>query len=66
MVAIARRCDGHADRHRLLVQALGALYVARLRRHGSTLDEVQVLQVLGMDIELNAQGLECWLDRDRR
>lgn len=66
MVAIARRCDGHADRHRLLVQALGALYVARLRLHGSTLDEAQVLQVLGLDIELNAQGLACWLDRDRR
>jgi len=25
-----------------------------------------VTQVLAMDIELNAQGLACWLDRDRR
>ena len=66
MVAIARRCDGHAERHSLLVQALGALYVARLRLQGNPLDEAQVLRVLGMDIELNAQGLECWLDRDRR
>jgi len=66
MVAIARRCDGLPDRHDVLVAALGALYVARLRLHGNALDETQVLRVLAMDIELNAQGLACWLDRDKR
>lgn len=66
MVAIARRCDGLPDRHDVLVAALGALYVARLRLQGNALDEAQVLRVLAMDIELNAQGLACWLDRDRR
>ncbi len=66
MVAIARRCDSLPDRHDVLVAALGALYVARLRLQGNALDQAQVLRVLAMDIELNAQGLECWLDRDKR
>ena len=66
MVAIAQRCNGELQRHRLLVDALGALYVARLRLQGSPLDASEVLRVLAMDIELNAQGLACWLDRDKR
>ncbi|MGE8279228.1 MAG: MBL fold metallo-hydrolase [Stenotrophomonas sp.] len=66
MVAIALRCNGEPERHRLLVDALGALYVARLRLQGSPLDAVEVLRVLAMDIELNAQGLACWLDREKR
>lgn len=65
-VAIARRCDGEPDRHQLLVDALGALYVARLRLQGNPVPAGEVLRVLGMDIELNAQGLACWLDRDKR
>lgn len=66
MVAIAQRCNGEPQRHRLLVDALGALYVARLRLQGSPLDASEVLRVLAMDIELNAQGLACWLDREKR
>ncbi len=66
MVAIALRCNGEPERHRLLVDALGALYVARLRLQGSPLDAAEVLRVLAMDIELNAQGLACWLDREKR
>jgi glyoxylase-like metal-dependent hydrolase (beta-lactamase superfamily II) len=66
MVVIARRCDGLPQRHTVLVEALAGLYVARLRHLGSSLDENEVRRVLGMDIELNAQGLACWLDRDKR
>ncbi|MBN8799542.1 MAG: MBL fold metallo-hydrolase, partial [Stenotrophomonas nitritireducens] len=65
MTAIARACDGRADRHRALVAALGELCLERARAHGCRLDDAGVLRVLGMDIELNAQGLECWLDRGR-
>jgi glyoxylase-like metal-dependent hydrolase (beta-lactamase superfamily II) len=66
MVAIARGCDGRADRHRCLQAALTELYQERARAHGCRLDDATVAQVLAMDIELNAQGLECWLDRERR
>ena len=65
MTAIARACDGRADRHRALVAALGEFCLERARAHGCRLDDAGVLRVLGMDIELNAQGLECWLDRGR-
>lgn len=65
MVTIARDCDGRADRHAALVAALGALYTARARAHGCTLDDAGVLALLATDIELNAQGLACWLDRGR-
>ena len=66
MVAIARSCDGIPDRHRCLVAALTALYLERAHAHGCPLDDAGVQRVLAMDIELNAQGLACWLDRDRR
>jgi glyoxylase-like metal-dependent hydrolase (beta-lactamase superfamily II) len=66
MVEIARQCDERPDRHRCLVAALTALYQERAQAHGCPLDDTAVAQVLAMDIELNAQGLACWLDRDRR
>lgn len=66
MVEIGRQCDARPDRHRCLVAALTALYLERAQAHGCPLDDAAVTQVLAMDIELNAQGLACWLDRDRR
>lgn len=66
MAAIARQCDGRPDRHRCLVAALTVLYTERAQAHGCPLDDAAVVAVLAMDIELNAQGLACWLDRDRR
>lgn len=66
MAAIGRQCHGRADRHRCLLAALRALYLERAQAHGCALDEAAVEQVLAMDIELNAQGLACWLDRTAR
>lgn len=66
MVALARECDGDPARHARLVAALTALYVERARRHGVADAQVCVPQLLAMDIELNAQGLEVWLDRVKR
>jgi glyoxylase-like metal-dependent hydrolase (beta-lactamase superfamily II) len=66
MAEIALHCEGRADRHRCLVAALTALYLERAQAHGCTLDDAGVINVLAMDIELNAQGLACWLDRERR
>jgi glyoxylase-like metal-dependent hydrolase (beta-lactamase superfamily II) len=65
MVAIARDCDGRPDRHRCLVEALRILYLQRAHAHGCPLDDDGVEKVLGMDIELNAQGLASWLDRGK-
>ena len=70
MVAIARECDAANvapdERHRRLAEALAALCLRRVRDHGCPLDDAGVLRVLAMDIELNAQGLGVWLDRERR
>ena len=66
MVAIGRSCETRADRHRCLVAALRALYLERAQTHGCAVDDAGVEKVLEMDIELNAQGLASWLDRDKR
>ncbi|GAA3932055.1 MBL fold metallo-hydrolase [Luteimonas lutimaris] len=66
MVALARGCDGAADRHARLVEALTTLYVERARRHGVAGAHAVVPRLLAVDIELNAQGLEVWLDRAKR
>ena len=54
----------HADeRHERLKAGLQSLYLDRLRAHGSKLAPERQLQLLQMDVELNAQGLAVWLDR---
>ena len=66
MVAIARKHAADADRHARIMEDLAQLYIARVRAHGCMLDEATIRDVLVMDIELNAQGLEVWLDRPSR
>lgn len=66
MVSLAQACDGGADRHRALAAALSGYYLERAQAHGCALDDAAVLRLLEVDIELNAQGLEVWLDRGRR
>ena len=64
MVRIARAVAGAGEqRHRLLTTELAAYYLDRARAHGSPLSAAQAQQLLAVDIELNAQGLEVWLDR---
>ncbi|WP_149194682.1 MBL fold metallo-hydrolase [Luteimonas suaedae] len=62
----ARRLGDNADRHARLVEALVRIYVERAQRHGVADAQRRVPALLEMDIELNAQGLEVWLDRQRR
>ena len=63
MVAVAGSLAQASDRHGRVVDGLQALYVERASRHGVK-DAAQVIPaLLGMDIELNAQGLAVWLDR---
>jgi glyoxylase-like metal-dependent hydrolase (beta-lactamase superfamily II) len=65
MVSIAMMSEGRADRHQRLRDELAQLYVGRAREHGCPLSQEQVLDLLAMDIELNAQGLGVWLDRTK-
>jgi glyoxylase-like metal-dependent hydrolase (beta-lactamase superfamily II) len=63
MVAIARAHVGHADRHARIAQDLADLYISRAHAHGCAFDAARIRELLVMDIELNTQGLEVWLDR---
>jgi glyoxylase-like metal-dependent hydrolase (beta-lactamase superfamily II) len=53
---------GPTERHAALTAGLTTLYLQRLQRLGSTLPREQVIGLLAMDIELNAQGMAGWLD----
>ncbi|HEX4481752.1 MAG TPA: MBL fold metallo-hydrolase [Rudaea sp.] len=66
MVEIARTHAHEPDRHDRIKDALGALYVGRAMAHGSHLSSGDMRELLAMDIELNAQGLEIWLDRSAK
>ena len=65
-VKIARAHRGEADRFQAISADMRALWLQLLRRHGCTLTEAQIDEVLGGDLELNTQGLIAWLDRERR
>lgn len=63
MVAIALRLKQEPQRHEALKDALAHLYLERAQRHGWLGSREQLLELLGMDVELNAQGLGVWLDQ---
>jgi glyoxylase-like metal-dependent hydrolase (beta-lactamase superfamily II) len=65
MVALGERLRLVPQRHQALKAGLAALVRAQLQRHGVT-DIEAGLAGLTLDIELNAQGLAAWLDRDQR
>ncbi|HET7301206.1 MAG TPA: MBL fold metallo-hydrolase [Oleiagrimonas sp.] len=65
MVDIAYRHADDAQRHAVLVESLERLYFESARQHGSALSAAEVRELLVVDTELNAQGLEVWLDRMR-
>ena len=62
-VALGRAHAQRPDRHRALCGALLALYRARVRQHGCTLPDSTVDEILALDVELNAQGMAIWLER---
>ena len=66
MVALARFLADADDRQVALEQALTRLYVDRARIHGVQAPEHRVPELLAMDIQLNAQGLIAWIERERR
>jgi len=66
MVERAHASNGKPDRHVVLKNLLTDLYFERAQAHGWTQDRDALCDVIGMDIELNAQGLEVWLDGQKK
>ncbi len=64
--ALGRAADGKPDRAARLREGVRALVLGWVRDHGTPLSADAAEALLSLDIELNAQGLEAWLDRDRR
>ena len=65
-VHIARRAEPGAERHAQLAQALMRHAQDGLQRHGCRLGDSRLRKLLRMDIELNAKGIEVWLDRQAK
>ncbi|WP_323002482.1 MBL fold metallo-hydrolase [Denitromonas sp.] len=65
-VAIARAgADAVDHRHQIIRSGLSALLREEARRQQWTLDETALFDLFAVDLELNAQGLEVWLDSQR-
>jgi glyoxylase-like metal-dependent hydrolase (beta-lactamase superfamily II) len=64
MAEAARALVSAPGRHEQLKRAFGDIYIAELRRSGSTKSEEYLRDILATDIELNAQGLGTWLDKN--
>jgi len=66
LVALGRREDGKRDRAAHLRAGVEELVLGWARDHGAPLPTERIRELLALDVELNAKGLEAWLDRDRR
>ena len=53
---------GYRPRHRLLRDELTHYVLHRLQLRGNSQSQDDILAALELDLELNAQGLEFWLD----
>lgn len=62
-VTIARKLRNTPDIHAALVGELEELLLCRIIAHGCKLPEEEIRTLLNLDIGLNAQGLEHWLDQ---
>ena len=66
-VALGERHRGAgAERKRLLREGVTALVLAERERQGWRLSREKTLDLFALDVELNVQGLEFWLDAERR
>lgn len=62
-VVLAREHEHENNRSEALRASLAAYYEQRLSDHGYSGDRESTELLLGNDVDLNAQGLEVWLDR---
>lgn len=60
---IARKLRSAPDRHAALVEELETLLIQRIIAHGCKLPQEEIHDLLSLDVGLNAQGLEYWLDQ---
>jgi glyoxylase-like metal-dependent hydrolase (beta-lactamase superfamily II) len=65
-VTMARTVRDATNRHARLIRGQRDILLPRLRAHGCRLGDAALDELLAMDYELNAQGIEIWLDRENQ
>ena len=65
-VFIARNCARNTDRYNCIHSGLLSYLIKSLRQHGLQWSALEVDKFFEMDLKLNAQGLEVWLDRQSK
>jgi glyoxylase-like metal-dependent hydrolase (beta-lactamase superfamily II) len=65
-VRIVRECQALPDAHNAIRAAMMEMWLMLLQQQGSTLSAQEVSTWLETDLELNAQGLLIWLERQRK
>jgi glyoxylase-like metal-dependent hydrolase (beta-lactamase superfamily II) len=65
-IALAQADAPAAERKDRIKTAVTAHLLARARFNGCTLSEARMRELLAVDLELNAQGLEVWLRRKEK
>ena len=64
MVTLGRRVAASSDRHEALKRGQLEIFLRSLAEHGCTHSRERIAELLAMDLELNAQGMAIWLDRE--
>ncbi|MEZ5538010.1 MAG: MBL fold metallo-hydrolase [Thiolinea sp.] len=62
-IALAEEQQADEGRKDRMEAKITELFFSQARAHGCTLSEAEMHRLLDMDIDLNAQGLEVWLQR---
>ena len=62
--ALGRKLQHSSARHEALKRGQLDIFTRSLQAHGCTLSPAAVAELLAIDLELNAQGMAVWLDRD--
>ena len=62
---LGRSVRQHPDRHRMLKEGQLAIFSRSLLQHGFQGGPEAIANLLAIDLELNAQGMAVWLDRDK-
>jgi hypothetical protein len=65
-LALAEAGRADAERGARLRAAVTDYLLGSARAHGVALEDATIADLLSMDIDLNAQGLEVWLVRQER
>jgi glyoxylase-like metal-dependent hydrolase (beta-lactamase superfamily II) len=63
---IAHACAAAPSRHARLYADLMDFHLGQLHARGNPIAEARARELLDLDVEINAQGLEVWLERERK